>query len=482
MMEKDSALQLAAAIAAGKLTAVEAAKQAFERIKATAGLNAVLPGGEESALAGAERVQREIERRLSAGEELPPLAGVPIIIKDNICVRGFKATCASKMLQGWMPPYDASVVRRLREHLLVPLAKSNMDEFAMGALGENSAFGAIKNPLDIQRSAGGSSGGSAAAVAAGLTLLALGSDTGGSLRLPAAYCGITAVKPTYGVVSRYGLIAFASSLEQIGPMARSAGECAALLDVIRGRDERDATSRDMEEVCIKKDMRQVKIGLVRELMDMAQLSADMRRAVEHTAGLFRALGAQVKEISLPQVKDAARAYFIISSAEASSNLARFDGVRFGLRADSTQNAEELMLHSRSQGFGREVKKRILLGTYALSAGYYDKYYLRARQAAERLKAAVNAALEEVDVLLMPSAPGVAPLLGADADEAGVYEADVFTVPANLTGLPAVSFPCAEGENGLPLGAQLMGREGSERQLLACVQAFEDLSDGQGKTQ
>ena len=405
-----------------------------------------------------------------------PLAGVPMAFKDNICVRGTPTTCASRILEGFTPCYHATAAERLLSAGAVSMGKLNMDEFAMGSTSETSCFGPVRNPWDPTRSPGGSSGGAAAAVAAGEVWYALGSDTGGSLRQPAAHCGVTGMKPTYGAVSRYGLVAYASSLDQLGPIARSAADCAAVLDVVMGRDPKDSTSLDRPAggllAALTGDLRGKRVGLPVQCFGDG-LEAEVRDAVLAAAAVLRARGAVLEEVDLPALEYAVPAYYVIACAEASSNLARFDGVRYGRRAEGCASPEELYRRTRTQGFGAEVKRRILLGTFVLSAGYYDAYYKKALRARAAIRTALEGAFQTCDLLLAPTAPSTAPELGESlADPLGMYLGDVYTVPANLAGLPALSMPCGFDRRGLPIGAQLMGPAWGEAAVLDAAHAFQ----------
>ena len=411
-------------------------------------------------------------------ETLPesPLSGVPMGYKDNICTRGGMTTCASKILGDFRPPYDATVVERLTAAGAISLGKLNMDEFAMGSTSETSFYGPVKNPWDLTRAPGGSSGGAAAAVAAGEVWYAIGSDTGGSIRQPAAYCGVTGMKPTYGTVSRYGLIAYASSLDQMGPIARSAADCAAVLDLIGGKDPHDGTSLPGFSGSLLSsltgDIRGLKIGLPVEGYGDG-LDPQVRKAVLAAADVLRSRGAVVEEVSLPVTDYLIPAYYIIACAEASSNLSRFDGVKYGWRAQGCEDLTELYTKTRTEGFGTEVKRRILLGTFVLSTGYFDAYYKKALQARSVIKAAYDAAFEKYDLLLTPVAPTTAPRLGESlSDPLKMYLSDIYTVPANLMGLPGLSMPCGFDAEGLPIGAQLMGRALEDGVVLNAAHAFQ----------
>ena len=428
--------------------------------------------------AGARAAAAAIDEKRSRGEALGPLAGVPIALKDNLCQVGVPTTCSSRILEGWRPPYNATVVDRLLAAGAVPVGKTNLDEFAMGSSTENSAFGPTRNPLDPSRVPGGSSGGSAAAVAAGMTSISLGSDTGGSIRQPAALCGLVGVKPTYGMVSRYGLIAFASSLDQIGPFAHSVADAALVLEVVAGHDPRDSTSLPEPAPALVAHVNDgvagKKVGLVRELVEGADES--VVAAVHAAADALSDAGAEIVELSIPELALTLSAYYLIAPAEASSNLARFDGVRYGLRVDA-EDVTAMMEATRTAGFGAEVKRRIMLGTYALSAGYYDAYYGQALKVRTLTIQAFDAAYERVDLLLGATTPGVAFAFGAKtADPMTMYLNDVFTIPTNLAGHPALSVPFGTGEAGLPIGVQLLGPGRSEAQLFAAARVLE-IADG-----
>jgi aspartyl-tRNA(Asn)/glutamyl-tRNA(Gln) amidotransferase subunit A len=422
---------------------------------------------------GARDAARDIDARIAAGGS-GALAGVPVALKDNMCTRGLPTTCSSRILEGWRPPYDATVVERLRAAGALLVGKTNLDEFAMGSSTENSAFGPTRNPLDPSRVPGGSSGGSAAAVAAAMTPLALGSDTGGSVRQPAALCGLVGVKPTYGLVSRYGLIAFASSLDQIGPFATTVADAALCLQVIAGHDPRDTTSlpEPAPELVAHLDdgVAGLRIGLVRELVDGAD--AEVAAAVSRAAEVLRAAGATTVELSIPELALGLSAYYLIAPAEASSNLARYDGVRYGLRVDG-DDVQAMNEATRTAGFGDEVKRRIMLGTYALSAGYYDAYYGQALKVRTQMIAAFTAAYANCDLLLGATTPSVAFHFGAKtADPMAMYLNDVYTIPSNLSGDPAVSLPFGSGQDGLPVAVQLLGPGRSEARLLAAARVLE----------
>jgi aspartyl-tRNA(Asn)/glutamyl-tRNA(Gln) amidotransferase subunit A len=466
-----SAQQIAFDVRSGDSTASGELETALLAIRArNEELNVFLYVDEE----GARHQAGLVDERIAKGETVGPLAGVPIAIKDNLCTRGIPTTCSSRILEGWRPPYNATVIDRLLAAGAVPVGKTNLDEFAMGSSTENSAFGPTRNPLDPSRVPGGSSGGSAAAVAAGMTPIALGSDTGGSIRQPAALCGLIGVKPTYGLVSRYGLIAFASSLDQIGPFAKNVTDAALLLETVAGHDERDSTS--LPEAApslvahVNDGVAGKRIGLVRDLVEGAD--EDVVNSVKRAADAFRDAGATIVELSIPEFRLGLSAYYVLAPAEASSNLARYDGVRYGLRVD----AEDVTLMNqatRTAGFGDEVKRRIMLGTYALSAGYYDAYYGQALKVRTIMIQAFANAYRQVDLLLGATTPSVAFELGSKtSDPMAMYLSDIFTIPTNLAGEAAMSVPFGTGENDLPIGVQLLGPGRSEAQLFAAARVLE----------
>ena len=427
---------------------------------------------------GALDAARSVDERVAKGESVGALAGVPIALKDNLCQRGVPTTAGSRILKGWLPPYNATVIDRLLAAGAVPMGKTNMDEFAMGSSTETSAYGPTRNPLDPTRVPGGSSGGSAAAVAAEMTPLALGSDTGGSIRQPAALCGLVGLKPTYGLVSRYGLIAFSSSLDQIGPLATNAADAALLLEVIAGHDPMDSTSLPESAPLLLAHLDDgvegKRVGLVRELVEGAEeeVVASVNRAVE----ALRDAGAVIVELSVPEFRLGLSAYYLIAPAEASSNLARYDGVRYGLRVDA-EDVAAMNEATRTLGFGAEVKRRIMLGTYALSAGYYDAYYGQALKVRTQLIDAFRRAYQQVDLLVGATTPTVAFKFGAKtSNPMAMYLSDVYTIPTNLAGDAAISVPFGTGESQLPVGVQLLGPGRSEAQLLAAARVLE-LADG-----
>ena len=470
-LTKLTALELGGAIKKGQVSVKEAAQAALDQIAAQNGaLNAFITVTGEQALDRAEQLQDGVKDAQS------PLYGVPMALKDNICTKGVKTSCASKILGDFAPPYDAAAVDRLTAAGALSLGKLNMDEFAMGSTSETSFYGPVRNPWDRSRVPGGSSGGAAAAVAAGLGWYAIGSDTGGSIRQPASYCGVTGMKPTYGTVSRYGLIAYASSLDQIGPLCRDAADCAAVLDALQGRDPRDGTSLDgqyghlLEE--LTGDIRGMKVGLPVDCCGDG-LDSQVRDAVLKVSDVLKGRGAEVIELSFPVMEYVVPAYYIIAAAEASSNLSRFDGVKYGWRAEQYDGLADLYRKTRTQGFGAEVKRRILLGTFVLSSGYYDAYYKKALQVKAVIKDAFDRAFERCDLLLTPVAPATAPKLGESlSDPLQMYLSDVYTVSVNLAGLPGLSMPCGFDSGGLPIGAQLIGPHFGEEKLLNAAHAFQ----------
>lgn len=421
----------------------------------------------------------EIDARRAAGKPIGRLAGLPIAIKDGICTAGMKTTAGSKMLEQFIPPYDATIVSRLNESDAVVIGKTNMDEFAMGSSTEHSHFGAVKNPWSLDRVPGGSSGGSAAVVAADMTPVAIGSDTGGSIRQPASFCGITGLKPTYGRVSRYGLIEFGSSLDQIGPMTRSARDAALIMSVIAGHDARDSTSAKNEvpefEEAIEKPLNGIRIGICREHFDEG-LDSQVHSCITEAISVFESLGADTCEIHLPHTQYAVATYYVVAPCEASSNLARYDGVRYTYRA-AAENLEQMYCQTRASGFGDEVKQRIMLGTYALSSGYYDAYYLKASKVRRMIKHDYDQAFESVDLILGPTCPTTAFKIGEHSQDAlAMYLADIYTVSANLAGVPAISIPAGISLDGLPIGLQLQARAFDECTLLQAAHQFQTVTD------
>ena len=471
-----TALQLGAAIRAGEVSARDAAKASLDAIAARQGENnAFITVLAEQAMAQAKALDEDKEK-LAVG----PLAGVPAGVKDNICTLDVKTSCASKILGEFAPPYDATVMEKFRAAGGVMVGKLNMDEFAMGSTTETSFYGPARNPWDLERVPGGSSGGAAAAVAAGECWYALGSDTGGSIRQPASYCGVTGMKPTYGTISRYGLIAYASSLDQIGPLARTAEDCAAVLDLLQGRDERDGTSLDFDAghllERLSADLTGMKIGIPVDCFGDG-LDSDVREKVLAVAEVLKGRGAQVEECKLPIMEYVVPTYYIIAAAEASSNLSRFDGVKYGWRAGDYEDLTDLYCKTRTEGFGREVQRRILLGTFVLSTGYYDAYYKKALQVKAVIKQAFDEAFRKYDLLLTPVAPTTAPKLGESlGDPLQMYLSDIYTVSVNLAGLPAISMPCGFDRKGMPVGAQLIGAPLMEQKVLNAAHAFQQDTD------
>jgi aspartyl-tRNA(Asn)/glutamyl-tRNA(Gln) amidotransferase subunit A len=466
--------EIASDVAAHKRSAVDVTQATLDRIAAhNPEINAYLYVDREGALAAAAQVDRSL--RDDPNLKLP-LAGVPIGIKDNLCTRGVRTTCASRILEGYIPPYDAHVVEQLRAAGAVPIGKLNLDEFAMGSSNENSAFGPVRNPWDRARTPGGSSGGAAAATALALGFGTLGSDTGGSVRQPASYCGVTAIKPTYGRVSRYGLIAFASSLDQVGPLTRNMRDGARLLRVIAGHDARDATSAavpvpDYEAEC-GRDVRGLRVGVVKNITEGCEPA--VVKAFQAAVAQLAKLGCELVEVELPHQRYALSVYYIVANAEASSNLARFDGMRYGLRVTGEELASTYK-KTRTAGFGAEVKRRIMLGTYVLSAGYYDALYLKAQKVRTLIRDDYAKAFARCDVLVTPTAPTPAFRLGEIADPLAMYMQDIFTLPPSLAGIPAASVPCGSSPEGLPLGLQLCAPHFEEARLVRVGHAYEAVS-------
>lgn len=461
-----------AGLDSGDVSASELIDASLARIAAHASLNAVVSTRDAAARAEAEAASK----RIAEGRALSPLDGLPILLKDNIVQAGEPATCSSRILENFVSPYDATVTERLQAAGAIIVGRTNMDEFAMGSSTEHSVHGPSRNPWDESRACGGSSGGSAAAVAAGLVPLSLGSDTGGSIRQPASFCGVVGMKPTYGRVSRWGLVAFASSLDQIGPFGRSVRDCAIALEAIAGHDPRDSTSVP-EAVpvlgdALSGDVEGLTIGLPREYFVEDGVEPGVLARVREAIATLEAAGARFVEVSLPHTQYTIATYYLIATAEASSNLARFDGVRYGRRAERPEDLQDLYLRSRSEGFGAEVKRRILLGTYVLSAGYYDAYYGKAQRVRTLIRRDFEAAFERCDVILTPTTPETAFTLGAKSgDPLSMYLSDVYTVSANLAGLPGLSMPCGLSD-GMPVGLQLIGRPLDEATILRVGDAFE----------
>ncbi|MGN7118458.1 Asp-tRNA(Asn)/Glu-tRNA(Gln) amidotransferase subunit GatA [Lysinibacillus odysseyi] len=474
-----SAKELQESLHNGELTIADLTKEAFDRVEKLDGdVQAFLALNKEQATAKAAELDQV------PFEERGPLFGLPIGVKDNIVTEGLETTCASKILEGFMPIYDATVVKKLREAGMVTIGKLNMDEFAMGSSNENSAYKTTKNPWKLEHVPGGSSGASAAAVAAGEVPFSLGSDTGGSIRQPAAYCGVVGMKPTYGRVSRFGLVAFASSLDQIGPITRNVRDNALLLEAIAGVDPNDSTSADIPvpnyAAALDGNIKGLKIAVPKEFIGEGVQEA-ARQSVLDALEVLKGLGATVEEVSLPHSKYALAAYYILSSSEASSNLSRFDGIRYGFRAEGVKNLMELYKETRAQGFGDEVKRRIMLGTYSLSAGTYDAYYKKAQQARTLIKQDYDKIFEEYDVIVGPTAPTAAFEIGKNIDDPmTMYANDILTIPINLAGVPAISIPCGF-DGDLPLGLQIIGKHFDEETIYRTAYAYEKATDFHTKT-
>jgi len=419
---------------------------------------------------------KQIEEKVNNGEITSEFAGIPVGIKDNICTKGVRTTCSSKMLENFVAPYNATVTEKLNEQNLINLGKLNMDEFAMGAATEYSAFKKTCNPWNLNKVPGGSSGGSAAAVAAGMVPWALGSDTGGSIRQPASFCGVVGLKPTYGLVSRFGLVAFASSLDQIGPITKDVEDSAILLNIISGYDEKDTTSTNIEKKdytkALKNDVKGLKIGVPKEYFGEG-INSEVKEALEKAIEEYKSMGAIVEECSLPIADYALATYYIIACAEASSNLGRFDGIRYGYRTPNFENLKDIFVNSRTEGFGEEVKRRIILGTYVLSSGYYDAYYKKAQQVRTLVKKEFDKVFEKYDVLITPTAPTVAFNIGERSNNPlEMYLADICTVSVNIAGLPGISVPCGVNKEGMPIGMQIIGKQFSEETILNAAYTYE----------
>ena len=468
-----TAARIAREVSSGALSAEAAALDHLERIRAQdPRLKAFLAVFEQAALEQA----RAVDLKRASGAPLGRLAGVPVAVKDNILVEGFEATCSSKILKGYKAPYDAAVIERLRREDAVLIGKTNLDEFAMGSSTENSAFFATVNPWSVDRVPGGSSGGSAAAVASRMCAAALGSDTGGSIRQPASFCGLVGVKPTYGLVSRYGLVAYASSLDQIGPLARTVEDAALLLSVIAGPDPRDSTSAaegfECDAAALEEGVAGLRIGLPREYF-AGGMDAEVERNVREAVEVLKGLGASVYEVSLPHTKYAVSSYYVIAPSEASSNLARFDGIRYGPRSKDAESLEDVYEMTRGEGFGPEVKRRVMLGVYALSAGYHEAYYGRAQRARALIRRDFDEAFGTVDVIAAPTAPTAAFKLGEKtSDPLSMYLSDIFTIPSNMAGNASLSVPCGLTKAGLPIGLQLVGPAFREGRILRAARALE----------
>ena len=462
----------------GEVSARELTDHHLARIEAVdSSVHAFLEVTADRARADADR----LDEARAAGEDLPPLAGVPIAIKDNLCTKGIRTTCSSRMLESFVPPYESTVTDRLWRSGAVLIGKTNLDEFAMGGSTETSAFGPTANPWNTGYVPGGSSGGSAAAVAAGECMASLGSDTGGSIRQPASFCGVVGLKPTYGRVSRYGLVAFASSLDQVGPFATTVSDAAELLQAIAGEDPRDSTCLKAPvpnyREALGRSVSGLRIGVVRECFDQEGLDPQVKASVLAAADVLQSLGAELVDVSCPRFNDGIATYYVIAPSEASANLARYDGVKYGFRAEDASSLSAMTARSRAEGFGSEVQRRILIGTYALSAGYVDAYYRKAQQVRTLIRRDFETAFASVDVLLTPTAPSTAFAAGAHADDPlAMYLADLLTIPANLAGLPAINVPCGFDSNGLPIGVQLIGNVLEEPLLLQVAHQYEQSAD------
>ncbi len=473
-----SALETAQLIKNGEITAVDAVEAVAKSIEARdEKFNCYTNFDKASALEKAEAVQK----RIDAGEELSVLAGVPVAVKDNICTKGEVTSCASKILYNFKPPYNATVINKLNEAGIVPCGKVNMDEFAMGSTTETSFYGATRNPWNTERVPGGSSGGAAASVAADESIIALGSDTGGSIRQPCSFCGVTGLKPTYGAVSRYGLIAYASSLDQIGPIGKNALDVAAMFSVISGKDEKDATSVSpkpftLDDIKNAKDLKGIKVGIPSDYFGEG-INEEVAKCVMAAAEALKSLGAEVEEFSMPIVKYAIPTYYIIACAEACSNLSRFDGIKYGYKSPEADNLRDVYIKSRSEGFGMEVKKRIMLGNFVLSSGYFDAYYNKALKAKGLIVKAFNEAFEKYDFLLGPVAPTTALKIGEGlSDPLAMYLGDIYTVMINIAGLPSLALPCGFDKENMPIGMQLIGRPFEEGTILSAGNAYQSITD------
>ena len=462
----------------GEVSSRELVDQHLKRIQVSeSSLNVYVEVTADRARSEASR----IDEARAAGESLGSLAGIPLAIKDNLCTQGVRTTCASRMLERFVPPYEATVTERLWASGGVLMGKTNLDEFAMGGSTETSAFGPTLNPWNTSHVPGGSSGGSAAAVASGSCLASLGSDTGGSIRQPASFCGVVGLKPTYGRVSRWGLVAFASSLDQVGPFATCVADAAELLQVIAGPDPRDSTCLKVDvpdyTAALDQSIKGLKVGIIRECFEADGLDAEVKASVQASAAQLEALGAELVEVSCPRFNDGIATYYVIAPSEASANLARYDGVKYGFRADNAESLAAMTSCSRAEGFGAEVQRRILIGTYALSAGYVDAYYKKAQQVRTLIRRDFDAAFQQVHLLLTPTAPSTAFRTGAHADDPlSMYLADLLTIPVNLAGLPAISVPCGFSQSGLPIGVQLIGNVLEEARLLQVAHQYEQAAD------
>ena len=466
-----SLIEVADKIKTGELTSEQVTKVCLKQIAATKDINALISSAQMDKIVDE---CKNADKKAKSGCKLP-LLGVPVVVKDNISTLDYETTCASKFLKGYMAPYEATVVKKLKDAGAIIIGKANMDEFAMGASGENSAFGKTLNPVNIEYVPGGSSSGSAATVAAKQCYASLGTDTGGSIRQPAGYCGVVGIKPTYGRVSRYGVVAFASSLDQVGPITKTVKDNALMLDVISGEDSNDATSVKREDKPFVsfcgKSIKGMRIGVAKEYFAL-EMDEEVRKAIEDTLSFYKANGAEIVDVSLPSIDKALAVYYVLSSAEAASNLSRFDGIKYGNRAENYDSLIDLYYKSRSQGFGDEVKRRIMMGNYCLSAGYYDAYYKKSLQVKEILKKEFAKAFENCDAIISPISPTTAFKFGAKATPLEMYLADVYTVPVNIVGAPAISFKVRDNRNGLPIACQLIGDMWQEEKLYTLASYFE----------
>ncbi|MDR2941663.1 MAG: Asp-tRNA(Asn)/Glu-tRNA(Gln) amidotransferase subunit GatA [Treponema sp.] len=471
-----TALELALSIKLKKTGVLETVSAYIEKVeKNDKQFNAFLTLSKESALNRA----REIQARIDKGEEISPLAGTPIAIKDNISTIGVETTCASKILKGYKPVFNAAIVEKLERAGMIVFGKLNMDEFALGGSSETGAYGAVHNPWDISRVSGGSSGGSAAAIASGQTPVALGTDTGGSIRQPCSFCGVTGIKPTYGSVSRYGIVAFASSLDQAGPIGQNIEDCAALLSIISGPDEKDSTcimEKPFDFSVRRTEMKDIKIGIPKNYLE-GGIEEEVKTAVLSAAKEFESAGAKVEEFEMPLMDYMIPTYYIIAAAEVSSNLSKYDGLKYGYRSENAKTLSEVYRLSRSEGFGMEAKRRIMLGSFVLSSGYYDAYYKKALQARALIKDAYNKLFGRFDIILSPTAPTTAYKLGDNiGDPVKMYMGDIYTVSINLAGLPAAALPCGFDKQGLPIGFQLIGNAFSENKIIDVARVFQSRTD------
>ena len=477
-LESMTALELAAKIRHREVSVLDGVKEVFDQIESKEDkVHAYLDTYKKEAYARA----KEVEKGIQDGTYTGPLAGVPIAVKDNICIKGKKTTCASKILENFVPQYNAEVIDRLEKAGMIIIGKTNMDEFAMGSTTETSAYGVTRNPWNLEHVPGGSSGGSCAAVAAGETFMALGSDTGGSIRQPSSFCGVTGIKPTYGTVSRYGLVAYASSLDQIGPVGKNVADCAALLEVISGHDPKDSTSLDRTDLTFSRSVEEkkllgMKFGVPKEFLARG-LDPEVKESFMNTLKTLTEQGAIVEFFSVETMEYMIPAYYIIASAEASSNLERFDGVKYGYRTKEYEGLHNMYKKTRSEGFGAEVKRRIMLGSFVLSSGYYDAYYLKALRTKALIKKAFDEAFAKYDVIIGPAAPTTAPKLGESlSDPIQMYLGDIYTISVNLAGLPGISVPCGTDSKGLPIGMQIIGDCFKENNIIRAAYAYEQSRD------